>query len=119
MESQIYYRPSDLDTAKYLEERLGRRSDFARSQTSREGEDIAQGLSEQAVPLMTAQEIMQMGDTDVIGFHRRLPPFRAKRMDWRALSPRLSVGAPCPPLRSQRCPTLPSPPSKKSSSPIP
>jgi hypothetical protein len=24
-----------------------------------------------------------MRDEDIIGFHRRLPPFRAKRMDWR------------------------------------
>jgi hypothetical protein len=32
---------------------------------------------------MTAQEIKQMADEDIIGFHRQLPPFRAKRMDWR------------------------------------
>ncbi len=24
-----------------------------------------------------------MKDDDILGFHRRLPPFRAKRMDWR------------------------------------
>jgi hypothetical protein len=24
-----------------------------------------------------------MRDEDIIGFHRRLPPFRAKRVDWR------------------------------------
>jgi hypothetical protein len=35
------------------------------------------------VPLLTAQEIKQLGDEDVIGFHRRLPPFQANRMDWR------------------------------------
>jgi hypothetical protein len=35
------------------------------------------------VPLLTAQEIKQLGDEDVIGFHRRLPPFQARRMDWR------------------------------------
>ena len=32
---------------------------------------------------MTAQEIKQMPDEDIIGFHRNVPPFRAKRMDWR------------------------------------
>ena len=32
---------------------------------------------------MTAQEIKQMADEDIIGFHRQLPPFTAKRMDWR------------------------------------
>jgi hypothetical protein len=28
-----------------------------------------------------------MRDEDIIAFHRRLPPFRAKRMDWRRLQP--------------------------------
>ncbi len=32
---------------------------------------------------MTAQEIKQLQDEDILGFHRLLPPFRAKRMDWR------------------------------------
>jgi hypothetical protein len=32
---------------------------------------------------MTAQEIKQMPDERIIGFHRQLPPFLAKRMDWR------------------------------------
>ena len=32
---------------------------------------------------MTAQEIKQMADEDVIGFHRQLPPFLSTRMDWR------------------------------------
>ena len=35
---------------------------------------------------MTAQEIKQMNDEEIIGFHRGLPPFRAKRMDWRHFS---------------------------------
>jgi type IV secretory pathway TraG/TraD family ATPase VirD4 len=38
---------------------------------------------EQGIPLMTSQEIKQVPDEDVIGFHRQLPPFMAKRMDWR------------------------------------
>jgi hypothetical protein len=32
---------------------------------------------------MTAQDINQLGDEEIIGFHRRLPPFKARRMDWR------------------------------------
>ena len=32
---------------------------------------------------MTAQEIKQMPDEQIIGFHRQLPPFLATRMDWR------------------------------------
>ena len=32
---------------------------------------------------MTAQEIKQMKDEHIIGFHRRLPPFKMRRVDWR------------------------------------
>jgi hypothetical protein len=32
---------------------------------------------------MTAQEIKQMADERIIGFHRQLPPFLETRMDWR------------------------------------
>jgi type IV secretory pathway TraG/TraD family ATPase VirD4 len=39
-------------------------------------------MSEQGVPLMTANEIKQMEDFDVIVFHHNLPPFRARRMNW-------------------------------------
>jgi type IV secretory pathway TraG/TraD family ATPase VirD4 len=35
---------------------------------------------------MTAGEIMQMRDEVIIVFHRRLPPMRLKRMDWRRYS---------------------------------
>lgn len=84
MESQIYYRPSNQETADYLEHCLGRRSDMAHSQTMREAVETTQGLSEQGVPLMTAQEIKQLKDDDIIAFHRRLPPFKAKRIDWRS-----------------------------------
>ncbi len=73
MESQIYYRPTDLATAEYLEHRMGRKSGYARSQTLREGAESSHGQSEQGVPLMTAQEVMQMKDEQVIAFHRRLP----------------------------------------------
>jgi hypothetical protein len=48
-----------------------------------EGTEASQGLSEQGIPLMTAQEIKQMPDEGIMGFHRQLPPFRATRMDWR------------------------------------
>ena len=49
----------------------------------REGLEDSLGFSEQGVPLMTAQEIKQLRDDQIIGFHRRLPAFQAKRMDWR------------------------------------
>jgi type IV secretion system protein VirD4 len=83
METQLYYRPSDLTTAEYLEQSLGKQSAFAHSQTLKEGTETSQGLSEQSIPLITAQEIRHMQDDDIIGFHRRLYPFQIKRMDWR------------------------------------
>ncbi len=82
MESQIYYRPTDLATAKYLEERLGTHSAYARSTTLRDGEETSEGLSERGIPLLTAQEILQLPDEEIIGFHRHLPPFRMHRTDW-------------------------------------
>ena len=95
---------------KYLEERLSRRSEFARSESKRDGGGESLGLSEQAVPLLTAWEIQyDLNDDEVLGFHRnrRLPPFRAKRMDWRdfsVLTQRAAIAAPpipvLPPLRN-------------------
>jgi type IV secretory pathway TraG/TraD family ATPase VirD4 len=38
---------------------------------------------EQGIPLMTAQEIKQLPDDQIIGFHRQLPSFLETRMDWR------------------------------------
>ncbi|MDQ3968841.1 MAG: type IV secretory system conjugative DNA transfer family protein [Thermoproteota archaeon] len=105
MESQVYYRPSDQETADYLERCLGRRSGFASSQTTGEGSYSSQSLSEQAVPLMTAQAIKQMGDEEIIGFHRRLPPFEAKRMDWRDF-PELQRRRGIPPPKLQPLPEL-------------
>jgi type IV secretion system protein VirD4 len=82
-DSQLFYRPNDRDTAKFIEECLGYKSEYARSQTSREGQDIAQGQSETGVPLLTAWDIQRLRDEQIICFHRNLPPFMAKRMDWR------------------------------------
>jgi type IV secretion system protein VirD4 len=84
MEHQIYYRPNDEDTAVQLEKRLGRVSEYARSHTEREQGKTTEGLSEQGVPLLTAQKIMELPDEDVLAFHRNLPPMRLKRMDWRS-----------------------------------
>lgn len=97
METQIYYRPSSHQTSLHLEHTLGRRSEYAHSHTEREGTQVSEGRTEQAVPLLTAQEIQQLHDHQIIGFHRRLPPFRGRRMDWRrfpTLTQRRAVPAP-------------------------
>ena len=82
MESQIFYRPADHETAEYLEKSLGYKSGFAHSKTDHEG-GVSKGESEQRIPLMTAQEIKLLGDDEIIGFRSGFRPFRAKRMDWR------------------------------------
>jgi type IV secretion system protein VirD4 len=53
-ETQIYYRPYNQETADYLEHCLGRKSDYAHSQTLREGAETSEGRSEQGIPLLTA-----------------------------------------------------------------
>jgi type IV secretory pathway TraG/TraD family ATPase VirD4 len=36
----------------------------------------------QGIPLLTAQDINQLPDEQIIGFHRQLPPFLGTRMGW-------------------------------------
>jgi type IV secretory pathway TraG/TraD family ATPase VirD4 len=97
MESQVFYRPTDPGAATYLQHRLGYASTFAHSETMRDGEVASEGRSEQAVPLLCAQETMQLPDADVLAFHRGMAPFRARRQDWRhnqELVQRHSIPAP-------------------------
>jgi type IV secretion system protein VirD4 len=86
MDSKIFYRQASLETAEYVERFLGRRSGYAHSQTLHEGEETSEGLSEHAIPLLTSQDINQLGHDEIIGWHSNRKPFRARRMDWRAFS---------------------------------
>jgi type IV secretion system protein VirD4 len=81
MDTQIFYRQRRA-TAKYLEEELGRRSDYSHSQSKREGGYETLGMSEQGVSLMTANQIKQMDDWETLIFHHNLPGFHARRMNW-------------------------------------
>ena len=56
METQLYYRPNDLTTARYLEERLGSVSAYAHSQTLHSGEETSEGRSERPIPLVSSQD---------------------------------------------------------------
>jgi type IV secretory pathway TraG/TraD family ATPase VirD4 len=106
MDTQLFYRQRRA-TAKYLEEELGRKSEYSRSQSTREGGNATQGISEQGVPLMTANEIKQMDDWDVIVFHHNLPPFRARRMNWLEHSVLRERQAKQPPILSPLPPLIP------------
>ena len=83
MESQLYYRPTDISTARYIEERCGRQSAYAHTTTEQTNGHASEGRSEQAVPLLSAHDFLRYKDHEVVGFHRSLPPFRLERMDWR------------------------------------
>jgi type IV secretory pathway TraG/TraD family ATPase VirD4 len=82
LDTKVWYRQGHA-TAKYLEEELDKTSEFSRSQSHREGGYETQGLSEQAVPLLSKTRIKQMQDNEVIIRHHNLPPFWARRMNWR------------------------------------
>jgi type IV secretion system protein VirD4 len=107
MDTQIFYRQK-RSTAKYLEEELGRKSEYSHSQSIREGGHETQGMAEQGVSLMTANQIKQMDDADILVFHHNLPPFKARRMNWMERSilrerqakkpPALSPLPPLPPI---------------------
>lgn len=97
MDSQLYYRPTDVATARYVEERCGRHSAYAHHTTEQQGGHSSEGRSEQAVPLLNAHDFLRYKDHEVIGFHRSLPPFKLERMDWRQhsiLQKRRTVPAP-------------------------
>jgi type IV secretion system protein VirD4 len=83
MDTQVYYRPNDQETADNLEKRLGYTSGWVSSESEHEGTQTSKAKSETRVPLLTAREIMQLPDETIIGFHRNLPPFKARRMSWR------------------------------------
>ena len=82
MDSQIYYRPCDQETAEYLQKCLGYQSGFARSESDHQGV-VSSSKSEREIPLLTAQAIKQLEDDDILIFHRNLAPIKAQRMDWR------------------------------------
>jgi type IV secretion system protein VirD4 len=99
MDTQIFYRQRRA-TAKYLEVELGSKSEYSHSRSHRDGGHETEGMSEQGVPLMTANQIKQMDDPDVIVFHHNLPPFRARRMNWLEHSILTQRQAMKPPARS-------------------
>lgn len=43
----------------------------------------SEGFAERPIPLLASQDISQMKDHEIIGFHRHLHPFRLNRCDWR------------------------------------
>jgi type IV secretion system protein VirD4 len=104
-DSKVFYRQASLETAEYVERSLGRRSGYAHSQTLHSGEETSESLGEQAVSLMTAQDINQLGHDEIIGWHSNRKPFRARRMDWQAF-PILKQRRAIPPPQLSALPQL-------------
>jgi type IV secretion system protein VirD4 len=100
VETQLYFRPDDLPTAEHLERRFGRHSRFATSQTRYAGKEGSEGLSEQGIPIMTAQEIMRASARTVFALHRDNWPMILSRLEYYR-DPLLARRAAIPP------PTLP------------
>ncbi|MGH8651202.1 MAG: type IV secretory system conjugative DNA transfer family protein [Burkholderiales bacterium] len=109
MDTKIYYRQASSETAEYLERSLGKQSGFAHSQTLHDGQEESQGLSEHAVPLLTARDINELNHDEIIVFFSNHKPFRAKRMDWRAF-PILTQRRAIPPPKLATLPELESNP---------
>jgi type IV secretory pathway TraG/TraD family ATPase VirD4 len=105
MLSKVFYWQSDTETAKDIAISLGYRSEFSRSQTLRNGEESSQSLSEQAVPLLTARDINELAEDEIIAFHSNRKPIRAKRMDWRGF-PILKKRRATPPPKLKSLPKL-------------
>jgi type IV secretory pathway TraG/TraD family ATPase VirD4 len=82
METQIFTRQSDLGSSEYVTRRLGQKSGYAHG-TSTHGDHTTESESEQAVALLTPQEVAELSETEILCVHRNLKPFRARRMDWR------------------------------------
>ena len=83
METQLFYRQTGLGTSEYVEKRLGKKSDYPHSKSTHGHEEHSEGEVEQAVSLMTVQDIAELADEEIIVLHRNRKPIRAKRMDWR------------------------------------
>jgi type IV secretory pathway TraG/TraD family ATPase VirD4 len=84
MDAKLFYRQADFETAKDVAESLGYRSAYARSQTLREGHRASEGLSEQAVNVLTPRDISELSPQNVIALFSNRKPIWLKRMDWQA-----------------------------------
>ena len=115
-DAKVFYRQSEYETAKDIAESVGYRSGFARSQTLRDGQAATEGLSEQAVHVITPRDINELAlDQVIVRFSNRKPMW-LKRMDWREyplLGERRAMAPPevrpLPPLTPIILPSPPTP----------
>jgi len=110
MDASVYYRPTDLATARFLEERTGSTLGAALAVSQAAAGGWTQSQSERAVPLRATHETFTMAEDDAVAFVGNLPPIRLQRGDWREdedLEARHSLPVPTAP----QLPTLPALPT--------
>jgi type IV secretion system protein VirD4 len=84
MSAKVFFRPEDYATAKSISDTLGFTSGYSHSETVRSGEVASEGRAEQAIPLLTPRELMELGHRDTIFFVGNLKPGRGYRLEyWR------------------------------------
>ena len=110
LDTQIFSRQSGLETQEYLARKLGYTSAFAHSISSHADHQTTEGENEQAISVLTAQQIAELSKTEVMcfhaSFHGGLKPIKARRMDWR-LFPELVIRTKIPPPPLAPLPPLP------------
>jgi type IV secretory pathway TraG/TraD family ATPase VirD4 len=82
MDAKVLYRQNDFETCREIAESLGYRSGFAHSQTLRDGQAPSEGLSEQAVYVLTPRDIKELDRKQVIVLFSNRKPMWLDRMDW-------------------------------------
>ena len=78
--SQLYYRPTDYETADHISRRCGQTSVRDEHVSGTFGEKRSYG--QRARELVTPDEIMQMDGEDVIAFAGKKPPIHGHRLEW-------------------------------------
>jgi type IV secretory pathway TraG/TraD family ATPase VirD4 len=118
MDTQIFLRQNGIDTSEYVQKRIGLKSGFAHSTNLHDHVEVGEGHIEQAVPLLTVQDITELSDTESIIIHRNLKPIRAERMDFRRY-PRLLSATHMPPPTLSELPDIPEMPALLEENPLP
>jgi type IV secretion system protein VirD4 len=97
MDAKVLYRQNDFETCREIAESLGYRSGFAYSHTLRDGQAASEGLSEQAVYVLTPRDIKELDRKQVIVLFSSRKPMWLNRMDWQehpVLKKRRAIPAP-------------------------
>lgn len=103
--TQIYYRPTDSDTASHLSRMCGKTS----VEDVRAGSGGNHSTAFRERELLTPDELMrEMDPTNVIAFAGKKPPIPAHRLEWFNLIPGASEY-----VRTTRRPSLRSSPSRR------